>query len=80
MATRDIARLLGEMTLAAKVGQMTQVEKYSISPDEVAKHGIGSVLSGGGGNPTPNTPETCRDLFASCEEGALRSRLGIPLL
>ena len=80
MTTRDIDRLLGEMTLAEKVGQMTQVEKYSISPDEVAKHGIGSVLSGGGGNPTPNTPETWRDMVASFEEGALRSRLGIPLL
>lgn len=80
MATYDIDSLLGEMTLAEKVGQMTQVEKYSISPDEVAEHGIGSVLSGGGGNPTPNTPETWREMVASFEEGALRSRLGIPLL
>ena len=54
----DIDRLLAEMTLAEKVGQMTQVEKYSITPEEVAEHGIGSVLSGGGGNPVPNTPET----------------------
>jgi beta-glucosidase len=68
------------MTLAEKVGQMTQVEKYSISPDLVAEHGIGSVLSGGGGNPIPNTPEAWRDMVASFEEGALRSRLGIPLL
>jgi beta-glucosidase len=59
---------------------MTQVEKYSISPDLVAEHGIGSVLSGGGGNPIPNTPEAWRDMVASFEEGALRSRLGIPLL
>jgi beta-glucosidase len=80
MTAPDIDRLLGEMTLAEKVGQMTQVEKYSISPDEVAEHGIGSVLSGGGGNPTPNTPETWRDMVGSFEEGALRSRLGIPLL
>lgn len=80
MTAPDIDRLLGEMTLAEKVGQMTQVEKYSISPDEVAEHGIGSVLSGGGGNPTPNTPETWRDMVASFEDGALRSRLGIPLL
>jgi beta-glucosidase len=80
MTVQDVERLLGEMTLAEKVGQMTQVEKYSISPDEVAEHGIGSVLSGGGGNPTPNTPETWRDMVASFEDGALRSRLGIPLL
>jgi beta-glucosidase len=76
----DIDRLLGEMTLAEKVGQMTQVEKYSITPDEVAEHGIGSVLSGGGGNPTPNTPETWTEMVAAFEEAAYRSRLGIPLL
>ena len=68
------------MTLAEKIGQMTQVEKYSISPDDVAEYGIGSVLSGGGGNPIPNTPETWRDMVAAFEDGALRSRLGIPLL
>jgi beta-glucosidase len=72
--------LLGEMTLAEKVGQMTQVEKYSITPDQVAEHGIGSVLSGGGGNPSPNTPEVWADMVSSFEDGALQSRLGIPLL
>jgi len=80
MTAPDIDRLIDEMTLAEKIGQMTQVEKYSISPDEVAEYGIGSVLSGGGGNPTPNTPETWRDMVASFEDGATRSRLGIPLL
>jgi beta-glucosidase len=39
------------MTLAEKIGQMTQVENRSITPAEVAQHAIGSVLSGGGGNP-----------------------------
>ncbi len=76
----NIDRLLGEMTLAEKVGQMTQAEKYSITPDEVAEHGIGSVLSGAGGNPVPNTLEAWADMVASFEHGAQRSRLGIPLL
>ena len=76
----DIDRLLADMTLAEKVGQMTQVEKFSIAPDQVAEHGIGSVLSGGGGNPSPNTPEVWADMVSSFEDGALRSRLGIPLL
>lgn len=80
MTSHDIDRLLGEMSLAEKVGQMTQAEKYSITPDEVAEHGIGSVLSGAGGNPTPNTPDAWAEMVASFEEGALRSRLGIPLL
>ena len=58
MTSPDIEQLLAQMTLAEKIGQMTQVEKYSISPDDVGHHGIGSVLSGAGGNPTPNNPET----------------------
>ncbi|MDR9450923.1 MAG: glycoside hydrolase family 3 protein, partial [Acidimicrobiia bacterium] len=80
MTRVDINRLIGEMTLAEKVGQMTQVEKYSITPDEVAEYGIGSILSGGGGNPTPNTPKTWTEMVRSFESGARRSRLGIPLL
>ncbi len=80
MTSPDIEQLLAQMTLAEKIGQMTQVEKYSISPDDVAEHGIGSVLSGAGGNPTPNTPETWSEMVSSFEEGALRSRLGVPLL
>ena len=36
------------MSLAERVGQMTQAEFGSITPDEVAEWSIGSVLSGGG--------------------------------
>ena len=35
------------MTLAEKIGQMTQVERDSITPDEVTAYAIGSVLTGG---------------------------------
>ena len=68
------------MTVVEKIGQMTQVEKYSITPEEVAHYGIGSVLSGAGGNPEPNTPKAWREMVNAFEEGACRSRLGIPLL
>jgi beta-glucosidase len=68
------------MTLAEKIGQMTQVENRSIAPDEVAEHAIGSVLSGGGGNPEPNTPANWATMVHSYQEAALQTRLGIPLL
>ena len=42
-----------QRVLAEKIGQMTQVEKNSITPATVAELGIGSVLSGGGGYPRP---------------------------
>src|SRR5690349_5417861 len=49
--------LLGRMTLAEKVGQMTQAERGAATsdPDLVRRLGLGSVLSGGGSVPTPNT-------------------------
>lgn len=75
-----IDALLTQMTLGEKIGQMTQVSKTSITPEEVAALGIGSVLSGGGGNPTPNTPEDWRAMVQSFLEAALKSRLGIPLI
>ncbi len=74
------ADLVGRMTLAEKAGQMTQAEKNSITPDAVADFAIGSVLSGGGGNPDPNTPESWAGMVGGFLAGARRSRLGIPLL
>ncbi len=75
-----VADLLSRMTTAEKIAQMTQVEKYSIQPGDIAALGIGSILSGGGGNPTPNTPATWAEMVRGFQEEALRSRLGIPLL
>ena len=72
--------LVQEMTLPEKAGQLAQVEKNSITPDEVAEYAIGSVLSGGGGNPNPNTPENWARMVSDYVEAGRRSRLGIPVL
>lgn len=74
------ADLLSRMTLAEKIGQMTQVEKNSITPAEVTQYFIGSVLSGGGGNPSPNLPETWADMVHRFQQAALQTRLHIPLI
>jgi beta-glucosidase len=71
---------VAQMTLLEKIGQMTQVEKNSLKPGDVKRLALGSVLSGGGGNPTPNNPETWRSMVEAFQEEALSSRLGIPLL
>ena len=68
------------MTLPEKVGQMTQVEFASITPDEVAAWSIGSVLSGGGGNPGDGSARAWRDSVDAFVAGSRRSRLGIPIL
>nr|WP_246505168.1 glycoside hydrolase family 3 N-terminal domain-containing protein [Coralloluteibacterium stylophorae] len=48
---KEVARILAGMTLEQKVGQMTQPEIKSITPEEVRRHHIGSVLNGGGSWP-----------------------------
>ncbi|THF70835.1 beta-glucosidase [Deinococcus sp. Arct2-2] len=75
-----VEQLLSKMTLDEKIGQMTQPEKNSVTPADVTRLGLGSVLSGGGGNPDPNTPAEWRGMVTAFQEGALASRLGIPLL
>lgn len=74
------ASLLAEMTLAEKIGQMTQVEKNSITPDEVGAYSIGSVLSGGSGYPPNNTPAGWRRMVNAYQQAALSTRLRIPIL
>ena len=76
-----VADLLSRMTLAEKVGQMTQAERADITdPQQITDAGLGSVLSGGGSVPTPNTPEAWADMVDSYQEAALATPLGIPLL
>ncbi len=72
--------LLSRMTLAEKVGQMTQVEKNSISPADVTKYFIGSVLSGGGGNPATNNAQEWRKMVQSYVHASLETRLEIPII
>jgi beta-glucosidase len=74
--------LLGRMTLAEKIGQMTQAERGSVNadPTQIANLNLGSLLSGGGSTPTPNTPEAWADLVDGYQKHALTTRLHIPLL
>jgi beta-glucosidase len=74
-----VQALLAQMTLAEKIGQMAQIEKNSITPEQVRDHAVGSVLSGGGGNPAPNTPTDWAHMVRAYQEAALQSRLGIPI-
>ena len=71
------------MSLDQKIGQMTQPERLHVSPAEVKRLHIGSVLSGGGSCPGDNRPAdwvAMNDAYwtASMEEDA--DHLAIPLL
>jgi beta-glucosidase len=74
--------LLSRMTLAEKIGQMTQAERVDVDADPslITTNGLGSILSGGGSTPATNTPEAWADMVDRFQEAALETRLGIPLL
>ncbi len=79
---RRVQDLLGRMTLEEKVGQMTQAERANVDakPTLITSLKLGSVLSGGGSVPTPNTPTGWADMVDRYQSYALKTRLKIPLI
>jgi beta-glucosidase len=76
----QVSLLLGRMTLDEKIGQMTQVDQRAVEPSDVTRFSLGSVLSGGGSNPSPNNPRNWAEMVLRLQEAALNTRLGIPLV
>jgi beta-glucosidase len=76
-----VADLLGRMTLDEKIGQMTQADRtYLTASADIATYGLGSLLSGGGSAPSPNTPTAWANMYDNFQSVALSTRLGIPLI
>lgn len=59
-----VAALLARMTLEQKVGQMVQPDIRSVTPDDVRKYRLGSVLNGGGAWPGENKHASVADWVA----------------
>ena len=80
--SQRVQDLLSRMTLAEKIGQMTQAERASVdtATSKITTDNLGSLLSGGGSVPTPNTPTAWADMVDRYQQAALATRLGIPLL
>tara|TARA_A100001011_G_scaffold399988_1_gene511531 strand:- start:687 stop:2726 length:2040 start_codon:yes stop_codon:yes gene_type:complete len=78
---KKVDAILSQMTLAEKVGQMTQIDMRLLdSPDDIQKYHIGSILSGGGSVPKTNTPKGWLDMVNGYQDIAMNSQLGIPLI
>ena len=62
--------------LAEKIGQMTQAERASVDTDtsKITTDNLGSLLSGGGSVPTPNTPTAWADMVYRYQRAALATR------
>src|SRR4051812_47846134 len=79
---RRVHDLLARMTLAEKIGQMTQAERANVDPDtaKITNDTPGSTLWGGGWVPPPNTPAAWADWAARSQRAAPAARLHIPIL
>jgi len=74
-------RLLARMTLAEKIGQMTQGEQNSMREGDIEKYSLGSLLCGGSSDPKGgNSLEAWTDLYDGFQRQALKTRLAIPIL
>ncbi|MFI1357646.1 glycoside hydrolase family 3 protein [Streptomyces sp. NPDC020898] len=77
-----VADLLSRMSLAEKAGQMTQAERGAVTatPGDIAAYDLGSLLSGGGSTPTPNTPAAWAKMIDGFQLRAQATRFQIPLI
>jgi beta-glucosidase len=72
--------LLGDLGLDEKIGQMTQPERHDVSPDDVTRYFVGSVLSGGGSYPGDGSPTAWANMTDALHLAALLTPHRIPLL
>ncbi len=80
VADEKIERLLSQMTLEEKIGQMSQVRHFDdISPEDIQTKFIGSVIHTQGPVPGKNAEEW-QEKFTELQKQALSTRLQIPLL
>ncbi|MFJ3308082.1 glycoside hydrolase family 3 protein [Streptomyces sp. NPDC086549] len=78
---KRVADLLSRMSLEEKAGQMTQAERGAIGTGgDLTTYGLGSLLSGGGSTPTPNTPEAWAKMIDGFQLRAQATRFQIPLI
>ncbi|WP_405469479.1 glycoside hydrolase family 3 N-terminal domain-containing protein [Streptomyces anulatus] len=76
-----VADLLGRMSPAEKAGQMTQAERNALrAPGDIAAYDLGSLLSGGGSVPTPNTAAAWAKMTDAYQLRTRATRFQIPLI
>jgi beta-glucosidase len=80
-ATEKIIRTtVAGMTLAEKIGQMTQAERAQVTPEEITRYSLGSVLNGGNSAPKDASAREFASMYAGFQKAALATRLKIPII
>ena len=80
---QKVEALLAQMTLDQKIGQMTQPERMSCTPEDVKNYHLGSVLSGGGSCPGENRPSDWVDMNDAYWAASMQAddvHMAIPLI
>ncbi|HSX85193.1 MAG TPA: glycoside hydrolase family 3 N-terminal domain-containing protein, partial [Cellvibrio sp.] len=78
--------LLGRMTLEEKIGQLIQPEIKFLTPEDIKKYHVGSVLNGGGSTPDSNKYAPLEnwvalaDSFYNASIDKSNGRIGIPIM
>lgn len=81
-----IAALIGRMSIEEKVGQLIQADIGSVTPDDLRRFHLGSVLNGGNSGPKGNDLAPARDwleladAFYSASVDKTGGRIGIPVI
>ncbi|KAL3701533.1 hypothetical protein R1sor_019555 [Riccia sorocarpa] len=73
--------LLKRMTLAEKIGQMTQIVRNVADYSVIKDYYIGSIMGGGGSEPEPKASvEQWENMIDHLQAGAIDTRLQIPMI
>ncbi|MFT2090718.1 glycoside hydrolase family 3 protein [Paraglaciecola sp. 2405UD69-4] len=80
---QKVDTLLNNMTIEQKVGQMTQAERMTCTPEQARQYHIGSILSSAGSSPNNNHPEgwvNMNEAYWQASTQKDNAHLGIPIL
>lgn len=77
---KRVEDLLARMSLDEKLGQMLMGGRDWVRPDQVRQLNMGTLLSGGGSVPSPNTVDGWAKMMKGYQDAAHATRLGIPVL
>ena len=78
-----VTGLMSRMSLEQKVGQVIQGELQKVTPDDVRRYHLGSVLNGGGSTPNANKRASAGDWLAAADafyDASMQPPDGLPAI
>ena len=76
----QVEELLSKMSVDEKIGQMAQVTRFGITPEDIARYYIGSIIGGGDRPADATNIGAWYNEVKKFQDAALSTRLGIPMI